>query len=76
MKQAKKYFTVSYPLQTTLYMVAGIALCYLVSFIDSVPVQIMNNLAAATVAFYINRKFILSKLNQLKALVKLRSLHV
>lgn len=76
LKQTRKYFTIRYPFQKTICMFAGIAVCYLVSFIDSIPIQVINNLSAVTIAFYINRKFILNKLSQWKTLDKIKSLYV
>lgn len=75
LKQTKRFFTITYPLQKTLYMLAGIAICYLMSFIDSVLIQLINNAAAISIGFYINRKFIFSKMSQWKPFCKLRSLY-
>lgn len=72
-KQTQNYFTINYPLRTTFYMFTCILICYFVSFIDSTLVQIINNITAIFIGFYINRKFLVCKLSQWRFINKLGS---
>ncbi|MBN2400400.1 MAG: lipopolysaccharide biosynthesis protein [Candidatus Aminicenantes bacterium] len=70
LRQTKKYFTIKYPLAITITMLVCIAICYAISYSNSILVQILNNTAALSIAIYINRNFVISKLAQLKRLFR------
>jgi len=62
LRQTKKYFMIKFPLTMTLYMLTGFAVCYGLSYSDSIIVHILNNTAALSVAAYLNKNLILTKL--------------
>jgi len=72
LKQTKKYFTIKFPLARTLYMIMGIVVCYGLSYSNSIGVQIINNVVALSIAIYINKDFIVNKINYLQELYSKR----
>jgi hypothetical protein len=72
LKQTKKYFTIKFPLAKTLYMMAGIAVCYGMSYSDSILIKIINNIVALSIAIYLNKSLIVDKFNQVYNLYRKR----
>ena len=64
-KQTKKYFSIKFPLEKTIYMMAAIGMCWALSYSNSISIQIANNMGALCIAFYANKEMIGTKINTL-----------
>jgi len=72
MRQTRLYFRVRLPVRLGAWLMGCIAVCSLLSYVDSVWAQIANNLVAVSVAAYANRKFIAQKAAQCRPYVAQR----
>ena len=64
--QTRKYFTISFPINKSIYLISGILVCDILNYFESFYLQISNIVFALLIFYFANRKFIQIKVSLIK----------
>ena len=69
LKQTKIYFTITFPIKKTLYLLAAVVICNMLNYVDSFYVQAINIAASLLIFYMANRLFLNNKISSLKVVL-------